>query len=86
MSTGPLRRDRPGEIVAGMLAASSIFVSAIALVHTPARLAPAALLVALLSAGIGGRHARLAAFAVGAAAIAWLVGMTIAIAANRSLY
>ena len=69
-----------------MLAAASLFVSLIALAHKPVRVAPAAILVALLAAGIGGRHARLAGFAVAVGAIAWVVGMTIAIATDRPLY
>ena len=86
MSTSPLGRSRAAEAVAGILSATSIFVSLIALAHKPVRVVPAAFLVALLAAGMGGRHSRLAAFAVGVAAICWVVGMTIAIAANRPLY
>ena len=78
--------DRPIEIVAGLLAATSLVVSAIALVQTPVRLAPAAIVVALVAAAIGGRHARLANLAVVFGAIAWVVGMTIAIAAENPLY
>ena len=69
-----------------MLAALSLFVSLIALAYRPVRVAPAAILVALLAAGIGGRHARLAAFAVAAGAVCWTVGMTIAIATGNPLY
>ena len=86
MSTPSLRRERPSETVAGILAATAIFVSLVALAYKPVRVAPAAFLVALLAAGMGGRHSRLAAFAVAAAAVAWVVGMTIAIATNRALY
>ena len=79
-------RTRPAEAVAGILAAVSIFVSLIALAERPARIAPGAILAALIAAGIGGRHARLAAFAVAVGAVCWLIGMTIAIAADRPLY
>jgi hypothetical protein len=78
--------DRPIEAVAGLMAAASIAVSAIALVQTPVRLAPAAVIVALVATAIGGRHQRLAAFAVAAAAVAWLIGMTIAVATESPLY
>jgi hypothetical protein len=78
--------DRPIDIVGGMLAAASIAVSAIAIVQTPVRLAPAAIVVALVAAAIGGRHRTLATLAVAVAAIAWVVGMTIAIAAENPLY
>jgi hypothetical protein len=78
--------DRPIDLVGGLLAAASLAVSAIALVQTPVRLAPAAILVALVAAGIGGRFTRLATLAVAAGVVAWVVGMTIAIAAENPLY
>jgi hypothetical protein len=78
--------DRAIDAVGGLLAAASLAVSAIAIVQTPVRLAPAAILVALIAAAIGGRHRGLATFAVAAAGVAWFVGMTIAIAAENPLY
>jgi hypothetical protein len=78
--------DRAIETIGGLLAAASLAVSAVALVQTPVRLAPAAILAALIAAAIGGRHQRLATFAVAAAAVAWVLGMTIAIAAENPLY
>jgi hypothetical protein len=78
--------DRAIDAVGGLLAAASLAVSAIAVVQTPVRLAPAAIIVALVAAAIGGRHRGLATVAVGVAAVAWLVGMTIAIAAENPLY
>jgi hypothetical protein len=79
-------RDRPAEVVAGFLASAAIFMSMIALVYRPVRIIPAALVVAFIAAGIGGRHRRLASVAVAIAAICWVVGLTIAIATNRPLY
>lgn len=86
MSAEPLSRERASEAVAGVLAASAIFVSLIAFAYKPVRIAPAAFLVALLAAGMGGRHSRLAAWAVAASAVGWVVGMTIAIVTGRALY
>jgi hypothetical protein len=83
------RVERPegaADTVAGLMAAGSIFVSAIGLVHTPVKLLPASMLLALIAAGIGGRHRRLAAFAVAVAFVCWIAGMTIAIATERDLY
>jgi hypothetical protein len=68
------------------MAAAAIFVSMIGIVHKPVRILPAALLVAFIAAGIGGRHQRLAAVAVAVASLAWVVGMTIAVATGRPLY
>jgi hypothetical protein len=68
------------------MASASIAVSAIGLAYKPVRLIPAALLVALVAAGIGGRHRALAGWAVAIAAVCWVVGMTIAIVTERALY
>jgi hypothetical protein len=78
--------QRPGEAVAGFLAALSLAASALALGYRPVRLAPFAILIALIAAGMGGRHSRLATAAVAGGALAWLVGMTIAVVASRPLY
>jgi hypothetical protein len=83
---GEATRDRPVEAVAGLISALAIAISLTAMAYRPARLAPAAFLVALIAVGIGGRHQRLAAFAVAAAAIGWLVGMTIAVATERPIF
>jgi hypothetical protein len=79
-------RDRPVEAVAGLMAALALTISFVALAYKPARLAPAAFIVALVAVGIGGRHQRLAALAVAAAAIGWLIGMTIAVATERPIF
>ena len=57
-------RCPPGGDVAGLLASLSIFASLIGIAYRPARLIPAALLLALIAAAIGGRHHRLAGFAI----------------------
>lgn len=86
MSVPPSDRDRPAEVVAGYVATAAIFASAIALVHRPLLLSTVSILLAVFAAGIGGRHARLAAFAVAAASAAFVLGMTIAVVANRPLF
>jgi hypothetical protein len=80
------RRDGPAEAVAGLMAAAAIFVSLIGLAYKPVRVIPAALLIAFVAAGIGGRHRALAGWAVAVAAICWVVGLTIAVATGRALY
>lgn len=82
----PERRDRPAESVAGFLAAAAVAVSVIGVVHKPVRTIPLALLVALIALAIGGRHQRLAAFAVFLGATAFVVGMTIAVARESALW
>ena len=86
MSVPEQRRERPAEAVAGFLAAASVAVSAIGIAYKPVRTIPIALLVALVALAIGGRHHRLAAFAVAAGAVAFVLGMTIAVATQSALW
>lgn len=86
MSASPISRDRPGESVAGLLASLALFASLIGIVHRPVRVIPAAIVIALIAAAIGGRHARLAGFAVGVGAAAFVAGMAIAVATGRPLW
>jgi hypothetical protein len=89
MTSAPLEddRERPAEIAAGYLAAISMTASAIALVYRPVRLAPFAILVALIAAGLASeRHKKLAGAAVATATLAWLVGMAIAVILSRPIY
>ena len=89
MSSAPFEddRERPAEIAAGYLAAISMTASAIALVYRPVRLAPFAILVALVAAALASeRHRKLAAAAVTFATLAWLVGMAIAVILSRPIY
>ena len=80
-------RDGAAEIVAGFLATAAIFASIITLIYRPARIGPAAILTALVAAGMaGGRHARLAAFAVGIATVCWIAGMAIAVLTETELF
>ena len=87
MSTTPIDdRLRPSEIAAGFLAAISLTASAVAVVYEPVKLAPFAILVALIAAGLGERNSRLASAAVAAGTVAWLAGMTLAVLLSRPLY
>ena len=87
MSVPPIEgRERPAEAVAGFLAAAAIFVSLMGVAYRPARLVPVAILLALVAAGIGGRSARLAAFAVGVSALSFSVGMALAVVTGHPLY
>ena len=68
------------------MASAALFVSLIALVYRPFRVAPVTILVALIAVGIGGRHSRLATAAVAVATLCWVLGMTIAIVLKRPLF
>jgi hypothetical protein len=86
VSLAPTRRDGAAEALAGLLAAAALSVSAIALAYRPLRLAPFGIVLALVAAGIGGRHARLAAVAVGVGGLCFAVGMAVAILTNNPIY
>jgi hypothetical protein len=86
VSAQPEARTHPGEAIAGLLAAVSIFASFIGLAYRPARLIPLAILLAILAAAIGGRHARLATFAVGVGAVCFVVGMAVAVVTNHPIF
>jgi len=82
----PIDRPRPAETVAGFLAAAAIFVSLTGIAYRPLRLIPFALVLALISAGIGGRAARLAAWAVGICALSFALGMATAVVTSNPLW
>lgn len=58
----------------------------LALGYRPVRLAPFAIVVALVAAGLAKRNSKLAALAVGVASVAWLLGMTIAVLLSKPIY
>jgi hypothetical protein len=74
------------EYIAGFLATIAIFAGLVGIVYYPGRVATGAILVALVSAAIGGFQSRLAAFAVGITALSWLAGMIIYIALERPIF
>lgn len=77
---------RPGEAIAGLLAALSIFASCLGLAYRPARLIPVAVLLGLLAAAIGGRHSRLAVLAIAIGGVCFIVGMTIAVLTDNPIF
>jgi hypothetical protein len=86
VSPTPVRRDRPAETVAGLLAAAAIFISLMGLAYRPVRLVPVAILLALVASGIGGRNERLAQLAVAVGAACFAVGMALAVLTGHPLY
>jgi hypothetical protein len=72
--------------VAGLMAATAIFVSFIGLVYRPVRITPFTILLALIAAGIGGRHQRLAAWAVAISAACFVVGTFFAVLTDNPIF
>ena len=82
----PDARTSPAEAIAGFLAACALLVGPIALAYRPVRLAPFAVLFALIAAGIGGRFSRLAAAAVAVAGLSFVAGTIIAVVTNHPVF
>jgi Domain of unknown function (DUF4383) len=80
------RPGRPGETVAGFLASAALFVSALGLAYRPLRLVPFAILLALIAAAIGGRHARLATLAACVGAACFVLGFAFAVITSHPLW
>ena len=78
--------SRPSETVAGFLSSLAIFTSLIALAWHPLRLIPAAIILALIGAAMGGRHRRLSYWAVMICAVCFFLGMTISVVTSRALW
>jgi hypothetical protein len=86
------------DTVAGLMSAAAIFLGllgatdfnlSIAGTHLemrPVRIGIAAIALALVAAGLGGRHRRLAAAAVAIAGVCWVIGMVIAVVTQRPIF
>ena len=82
-----MTRSRAPEVIAGYLAVFAIFVSGLSLVYRPIRLAPAAILIALVAAAFATeRNERLTRFAVAAGAVGFMGGMTAAVFTSTPLW
>ena len=79
-------REPASWTVAGYLAALALFAGAIALVWYRGRVGTAAILIALIAAGMGGPHSRLAAATVAISTLCWLAGMIIAVIFEQPIF
>jgi hypothetical protein len=86
MSTAEPTRSRSSDSIAGYLAAMSIFICLIGVAWHPLRLILPGIVIAMVSAGMGGRHQRLAFAAVLIAAACFFFGMMIAVITQRALW
>jgi hypothetical protein len=96
-ASGDRRRERL-DTLAGLMSATAIFVGILAITNLnlsiagahfqmrPIRIGVASVVLALVAAGIGGRHSRLAAIAVGVAGFSWALGMVIAVLTQRPVF
>jgi hypothetical protein len=79
-------RSRPSDSIAGYLAAMAIFICLIGLAWHPLRLILPGIVIAMVAAGIGGRHQKLAFAAVMIAAASFFLGMMISVITSRPLW
>jgi hypothetical protein len=86
VSSASYERSPAAETVAGLLSAAAIFVSLLGVAYRPLRLIPLAILLALIAVGIGGRHERLAAYAVYIGAVCFTVGLAAAVITSNPLW
>ncbi len=86
------------DTLVGLMAAAAIFLGVLGAMDLhlslsgqdvqmrPVRIGVAAVVLALIAAGIGGRHRKLAAVAVGIAGAGWFLGMVIAVVTQKPLF
>jgi hypothetical protein len=86
------------DTVTGLMSATAIFLAVLGATDLhlsisgenvqmrPVRIGVAAVVLALIAAGLGGRHRKLAAVACVIAGAGWLLGMIIAVVTERPLF
>jgi hypothetical protein len=78
-------RSRPSQVVAGYLAAAAVFGGIVALFYYPGRIGPAAIVIALVAAGMGGPK-RFVGIGMAVASLGWFFGMLIAVFLDRPIF
>jgi predicted branched-subunit amino acid permease len=94
IDAGRAGRQSPADVIGGLLAMASLVLSGIAmglgllleLEARPVRTAAAAILLALVASLMTQRHRTLALVAALVAALAWVVGLTIAVITENPLF
>ncbi|HEY6961873.1 MAG TPA: hypothetical protein VI408_08315 [Gaiellaceae bacterium] len=84
----PATRDRirPAEAVAGLLAASALFLGAMELFYRPFRLAPAALIMLMVATAMSREQQRLIRLGFAVVGICFVVGAALQILTHHPLY
>ena len=85
--TSPIRaRTPPSEAVAGLLASLAIFAGVLELAYRPFRLAPAALLLALVATVMGREQPKVIPIAFITIGVCFVAGATIQLLTHHPLY
>jgi hypothetical protein len=77
---------RTVDAIAGLLAASSLFLGAMELFYRPFRLAPAALILLLVATVMSRRQQRLIAVATAIVGVCFVAGAALQVITNHPLY
>ena len=85
-SSGRTDTRRPAETVAGLIAAAALFLGALELAYRPFRLAPAALILALIATVMSNEQQRLIAAAITVIGICFVAGAALQILTHHPLY
>jgi hypothetical protein len=82
------RRDRirPRDAVAGVLAAGALFLGALELAYRPFRLAPVALILALVATVMSRDQQRLIGLAIAVIGICFIIGAALQVITHHPLY
>ena len=86
MTSSSRDRTPPSEAVAGLLASIAIFVGALELFYRPFRLAPAALILALIATVMSREQPRVIPVAYAMIGICFITGATLQILTHHPLY
>jgi hypothetical protein len=86
------------DTLSGLMSATAIFLAVLGATDLhlslsgqdvqmrPVRIGVAAVILALIAAGLGGRHRKLAAAAVAIAGAGWIIGMVVAVVTTKPLF
>lgn len=80
------RRTTATDAIAGLMAAGSIALGALAIAERPARLAPVAIVLALVASRMSPRFERLGLLAALVAMLGFVLGMTFAVITEAPLF
>ena len=86
MIAGRHERIRPAEGVAGILAAGALFLGALELAYRPFRLAPVALILALIATVMSREQQRLIALAIAVIGICFVAGAALQVLTHHPLF
>jgi hypothetical protein len=86
MSTEAASSSSPAEVTSGFLSVLSIVGSALGIAYQPVKLLPFAFLIALIATVMAPRDSKLPLVAIVFGAVAFVVGLTVAVTTNHPLY